>query len=106
MDQRLIDANKLNKKKKYQFQTEKGISPKTEWFIKAEDLFDAETVLTLPKNPTNGDMIKAMFPNAEIFRREEYGYQYVFVTIQDMGNSWKIRGEWWDAPYGEKGETK
>ena len=30
---------------------------------------------------------------------EEYGYQYVFVTIQDMGNSWKIRGEWWDAKY-------
>ena len=60
---------------------------------------NADTVFTLPENPTNGDMIKALFPNAEIFRREEYGYQYVFVTIQDMGNSWKIRGEWWDAPY-------
>lgn len=69
-------------------------------------LIDANTTMTCfyhPRNPTNGDMIKVLFPNAEIFRRDEYGYQYVFVTIQDMGNSWKIRGEWWDAPYRKEG---
>lgn len=41
---RLIDADKLNRKKKYQFQTQGGCFPKSEWFIKAEDLFAAPTV--------------------------------------------------------------
>ena len=31
---RLIDADKLNRKKKYCFQTESGAFPKSEWFIK------------------------------------------------------------------------
>ena len=90
MEKRLVDAN--------------SITCENTWKEWSEDHGDyvvctAPTVLSIPENPTNGDMIKAMFPNAEIFRREEYGYQYVLVTIQDMGNSWKIRGEWWDAKY-------
>ena len=40
----LIDRKKLNKKKKYSFQTVGGCFPKNEWFIKAEDLFSAPTV--------------------------------------------------------------
>ena len=43
MKPRYIDANKLNKKKKYSFQTQKGCFPKSEWFIKADDLFAAPT---------------------------------------------------------------
>ncbi len=38
---RLIDADKLNCKKKYAFQTKGGAFPKSEYFIKADDLFDA-----------------------------------------------------------------
>lgn len=41
---RLIDADKLNKKKKYSFQTQGGAFPKHEWFIKLDDLFAAPTV--------------------------------------------------------------
>jgi hypothetical protein len=41
----LIDRQKLNKKRKYCFQTQGGAFPKSEWFIKAEDLFDAPTVI-------------------------------------------------------------
>lgn len=41
----LIDRQKLNKKKKYCFQTQGGAFPKSEWFIKAEDLFDAPTII-------------------------------------------------------------
>lgn len=41
MKPRYIDANKLNKKKKYSFQTQGGCFPKSEWFIKADDLFAA-----------------------------------------------------------------
>jgi len=42
---RLIDADKLNKKKKYQFQTQSGAFSKSEWFIKADDLFNAPTII-------------------------------------------------------------
>lgn len=45
---RLIDADKLNKKKKYSFQTVFGAFPKYEWFIKADDLFSAPTVDAVP----------------------------------------------------------
>lgn len=40
----LIDRAKLNKKKKYSFQTVGGCFPKSEWFIKVDDLFAAPTV--------------------------------------------------------------
>jgi hypothetical protein len=43
-ENRLIDANALNKKKKYSFQTVGGCFPKSEWFIKVDDLFAAPTV--------------------------------------------------------------
>ena len=41
----LIDRKQLNKKRKYCFQTQGGAFPKSEWFIKAEDLFDAPTII-------------------------------------------------------------
>lgn len=43
-EQRLIDANKLNRKKKYQFETHGLPFPKSDWFIRASDLFSAETI--------------------------------------------------------------
>lgn len=43
-EQRLIDANKLNRKKKYLFETSGLPFPKSEWFIKADDLFSAPTI--------------------------------------------------------------
>jgi hypothetical protein len=38
---RYIDADKLNKKKKYSFQIQGMPFPKSEWFIRADDLFSA-----------------------------------------------------------------
>ena len=49
---RLIDADKLNRKKKYCFQTERGAFPKSEWFIKADDLFSAPTIIGADKEQT------------------------------------------------------
>lgn len=46
----LIDRDKLNKKKKYCFQTEFGISPKSEWFIKVDDLFSAPMIIPSSSN--------------------------------------------------------
>ena len=58
---RLVDADKLNKKKKYLFKTEGGTFPKSEWFIKADDLFSAPTVEAIPKadyeNRLKADMV-------------------------------------------------
>lgn len=51
---RLIDADKLNRKKKYCFQTEHGAFPKSEWFIKADDLFSAKTIIEADKGEANG----------------------------------------------------
>ena len=45
---RLIDADKLNRKKKYSFQTVGLPFPKNEWFIKAADLFAATTIDAVP----------------------------------------------------------
>lgn len=38
---RYINADKLNKKRKYSFQTQGGCFPRSEWFIKADDFFAA-----------------------------------------------------------------
>ena len=58
---RLIDVDKLNKKKKYLFKTENGAFPKSEYFIKADDLFSAPTVEAIPKadyeNRLKADMV-------------------------------------------------
>lgn len=42
---RLVDADALNRKKKYLIKTENGVFPKSEWFIKANDLFAAKTIV-------------------------------------------------------------
>lgn len=47
---RYIDADKLNKKKKYQFQTQGMPFPKSEWFIKVDDLFNIPTADVVPKS--------------------------------------------------------
>lgn len=44
----LIDDDKLNKKKKYSFGAEGLPFPRSEWFIKANDLFSAPSVEAIP----------------------------------------------------------
>ena len=45
----LIDRDKLNKKKKYTFQTKRGAFPKSEWFFKVDDLYNADAVIPADK---------------------------------------------------------
>lgn len=45
----------------------------------------------IPKNATNGDVIKALFPN---FRIDEMSHT-VWVGYDDMS----FRRKWWEAPY-------
>lgn len=46
---RLIDADKLNKKNKYLFKMGTEAFPKSEYFIKASDLFLAPTIIEKEK---------------------------------------------------------
>ena len=56
--------------------------------------------IAIPDNATNGDVIKALFPNADISFRTEYrNYEVVYVRTDEFGASWKIRAEWWNEPY-------
>lgn len=49
---RLVDADALNRKKKYLIKTENGVFPKSEWFIKANDLFAAKTIVPAERSKT------------------------------------------------------
>ena len=52
--------------------------------------------IPFPNNLTNGDMIKAIFPNARIFTFKEY--VVIDIAIQQIA----IWNEWWNAPYKQK----
>ena len=54
-------------------------------------------VLTIPENPTNGDIIRALFPNVEV-KEKNNGYEIYFgvgTAIQFFNY------KWWNAPYKE-----
>ena len=92
MEQRLIDANKIEYEKIYVYPT--GNSNYKECVGKSAKIREAETVLTIPENPTNGDMIKALFPNGVI----SYGRTRVYYSHYPNG-TFDFRKDWWDAPY-------
>lgn len=56
---------------------------------------DEPTVFELPDNPTNGDMIKAMFQNAENIRVDG-GYPLNYIIEGERHRNLK---EWWNSPY-------
>ncbi len=68
---RYIDADKLNKKKKYQFQTRGMPFPKSEWFIKADDLFDAPTADVVPKSEVENQKLEIWRLKGEVERLEK-----------------------------------
>ena len=64
---------------------------------------------TFPKGATNGDIIKAMFPNIEVNEIETNTGGYIDVkyldTIRECDSMAFLRG-WWNAPYkGVQNET-
>lgn len=55
--------------------------------------------IIIPKNPTNGDMIKAMFPNIEMWGESKNTLDYSLG-----GMIHRVLKSWWNAPY-KKGEV-
>ena len=90
MDKRLIDANKIEYENIYVYPTDN--SNYKECVGKSAKIREAETVLTIPENPTNGDMIKVLFPDISI---TEIGGGATIV----VANYYKFNSTWWNAPY-------
>ena len=58
--------------------------------------------INIPEDATNGDVIMAMFPNADY----EIGKQFVHITNINSIGELSIPLEWWNALYKrESGET-
>ena len=57
-------------------------------------------------NPTNGDMIMAMFPNAT-FYEDTHGYGYVYSDVVRCEENYMMTydKEWWNAPYKKESEN-
>ena len=97
---RLIDADKLCKSLDDKYYPH-------ERFVKLEDIL--ETIenqselkaIVIPPNATNGDMIKAMFPNVEIVRQEINSISNNIVVRDNsfLGAINRFHADWWNAPY-------
>ena len=98
--QRLIDANNL---------MEYCLNQKDRT-VDCNDIARFPTVLTIPDNLTNGDMIKAMFPNATIeIMKSSIEKTMVCVTwnFKDIPSYYnRFYEEWWNAPYKMESEDK
>lgn len=61
------------------------------------DREDSKTIkINFNENPTNGDIIKAMFPNLEL--RQSYDLSGLFNILENFQNV-TFYEHWWNAPY-------
>ena len=63
-----------------------------------------ENGFIFPENPTNGDMIKALFPCLEKYEYEELYTHGIALVGNDNRVTW-FANEWWNSPY-KRGETE
>ena len=69
--------------------------------IKALQTEPLADVIPIPKGTTNGDVIKAMFPNVEC-REDRLGNVFIISSAQ-LGYI-AFRESWWNAPYRKERE--
>ena len=55
--------------------------------------------VVLPDNPTNGDMIKAMFPNVQIVDAGIHRITVIFGDCHNMMYRNSYDEDWWNASY-------
>lgn len=68
------------------------------------DINSTKPVLTIPENPTNGDMIKAMFPNLECVGEREDTKSYILEPDAFLSPKLMVFNSWWNAPYKAESE--
>ncbi len=60
------------------------------------------TVIKIPKDATNGDVIKTLFPNIEIADSTSLKSIYTGIPFGEyIGANVDCMREWWNAPYKE-----
>ena len=55
--------------------------------------------VVLPDNATNGDMIKAMFPNVQVVDAGIHRITVIFGDCHNMMYRNSYDEDWWNAPY-------
>ena len=93
--QRLIDSEKLLKELKISADHHEENSRDYVLMLRDRNIVrEQQTVLTIPDNPTNGDMIKALFPNKQFV-------SICSTRIYDFTTDNKIDCDldWWNALY-------
>lgn len=71
------------------------------------DINCIKPILAIPENPTNGDMIKAMFNPYKICKNEFN--VYIYMTEKDFEESdhqMNYDRRWWNSPYNAKNENE
>ena len=68
-------------------------------FYSVEQIDNAPTVLTIPDNPTNGQMLMALFPDIEIITTlvDPLGNEHILICLNHIDIQMSL--EWWNSPY-------
>ena len=95
---RLIDADEL-KKECYSVPDPRGRYAELR-IIEDYEIDDAPTIFEISDNATNGDVIKVLYPNADI----EIHNITVYVIFDMRSNVISFDLDWWNAPYQKGGK--
>ena len=104
---RLIDADELNERFESSCTTECACCPYSDDNCGLVHEADTINAIVIPKNATNGDVIKALFPDAT-FYDDMFGYGYVYSDGVRCDESYMMTysKEWWNTPYKELNNEK
>ena len=73
-------------------------------------VFDEEPkeiqISEIPDNITNGDVIKTLFPKAEVYLQEWEDFKSVVVWFENPRAAVDFTWDWWDAPYKVESEGR
>lgn len=68
------------------------------------DIKNFKPILTIPENPTNGDMIQAMFPKLKCVEERGDTKSYLLEPDNMLSPKLGVFNSWWDAPYNVESE--
>ena len=78
-----------------------------EWLKELKQLREPlVSAIPIPEGATNGDMIKAMFPNARIWKVTRDNIRCACVEFNDICEIKTFPLSWWNAPYKAESEVQ
>lgn len=104
---RLIDADELNERFESSCTTECACCPYSDDNCGLVHEADTVNAIVIPEGATNGDMIKAIFPNIKINDIDCLKIIYTGIEHKNMiGCNIDATKEWWNSPYKELNNEK